>query len=43
MLGDGIAALKCIELDTGLFHLVVHIAPRGEHTLAPHIGQLVHA
>ena len=41
-LRDRVAALQGVEGQTGLAHLVGHVAPGGEHALAPDSGDLVH-
>ena len=37
-----VAAFQGVEGQTGLFHLLMHVPPGGEHPLTPHIVQAVH-
>ena len=40
--GDGVSALQAVEGDPLPAHLLLHIAPGGEHPLAPHPLHLIH-
>ena len=41
-IGDGVAGFQCEKWHVRLAHLLLHVAPRGKDTLAPHAVHLIH-